>query len=58
MLQTLKRLWKDEDAPTAVEYAIMVAVIGLVIIVGAQFLGTQVNATFNAAGSAVPGGAP
>lgn len=58
MLQTLKRLWKDEDAPTAVEYAIMVAVIGLVIIVGAQALGTNVNTTFTTAADRVPGNAP
>ncbi|GAO02261.1 Flp family type IVb pilin [Anaeromyxobacter sp. PSR-1] len=57
MLQTLKRLWKDEEAPTAVEYAIMVAVIGLVIIVGAQLLGTNVNTTFGNAANRVPGGA-
>lgn len=55
MLQTLKRLWKDEEAPTAVEYAIMVAVIGLVIIVGAQLLGNAVNTTFEDAAGRVPG---
>lgn len=55
MLQTLKRLWKDEEAPTAVEYAVMVAVIALVVIVGARYLGSQVNTTFNNAGSQVPG---
>jgi pilus assembly protein Flp/PilA len=57
MTQMLMKLWKDEEGPTAVEYAVMVAVIALVVILGAQFLGTQVSTTFQNAGSRVPGGA-
>jgi pilus assembly protein Flp/PilA len=46
MLQTLKRLWKDEDAPTAVEYGIMVALVAVVIIAAVRLLGQNVDATF------------
>jgi len=57
MTQMLKRLWQDEEGPTAVEYAVMVAVIALVVIVGAGALGTAVNKTFNDVAGKVPGGA-
>jgi pilus assembly protein Flp/PilA len=56
MRQMLMKLWKDEEAPTAVEYAVMVAVIALVVILGGQLLGTAVNTTFNNASTKVPGG--
>jgi pilus assembly protein Flp/PilA len=56
MKQMLMKLWKDEEAPTAVEYAIMVAVIALIVIVGAGMLGTNVNTTFANAAGKVPGG--
>jgi pilus assembly protein Flp/PilA len=55
MVQTLKRLWQDEEAPTAVEYAVMVAVIALIVIAGAALLGTAVNKTFADASTKVPG---
>jgi pilus assembly protein Flp/PilA len=51
MMQKLKMLWSDEAAPTAVEYGLMVALIAVVIIVGAAMLGTSVQTTFeNVAG--------
>ncbi len=55
MVKFLRQLWKDEEAPTAVEYAVMVAVVALIVIVGARYLGQQVNATFSTVGSSVPG---
>lgn len=54
MLATLKRLWKDEDAPTAVEYGIMVALIAIVIIVGAGALGVNLNALFQRVADTTP----
>jgi pilus assembly protein Flp/PilA len=53
MLNMLKNLWKDEDAPTAVEYALMVALIAGVIIAGATFLGTQTNTLLTNVGAKV-----
>ena len=47
MLEQLKQLVKDEEAPTAVEYALMVACIAVVIIAGAFLLGTNTNAKFS-----------
>jgi pilus assembly protein Flp/PilA len=43
MLENIKKLIKDEEAPTAVEYALMVALIAAVIIAGAKLLGTNSN---------------
>jgi len=31
-MDTLKRLWQDEEAATAVEYAIIAAVVGVALI--------------------------
>ena len=47
MLKSLIRFIKDEDAPTAVEYAIMVAGIAVVIIAVVFLLGTNVKNTLN-----------
>ncbi len=46
MVQMVKRLWHDEEGPTSVEYALMVALIAVVIIAAVQGLGTQVRSTF------------
>lgn len=47
MLKSLARFIKDEEAPTAVEYAIMVAGIAVVIIAVVFLLGTNVRDTIN-----------
>jgi pilus assembly protein Flp/PilA len=47
MLKALKRFIKDEEAPTAVEYAIMVAGIAVVIIAVVFLLGKNVRATLH-----------
>jgi pilus assembly protein Flp/PilA len=46
MTAMLKQLWRDEEAPTAVEYGIMVALIAVVIIVMVETIGTDLNTTF------------
>jgi pilus assembly protein Flp/PilA len=46
MLEQLKRLVKDEEAPTAVEYALMVAAIAVVALVGAKLLGSATSKKF------------
>ncbi|WP_242343579.1 MULTISPECIES: Flp family type IVb pilin [Anaeromyxobacter] len=46
MKQMLMKLWNDQEAPTAVEYGIMVALIAVVIIVAVQTLGGTLNTTF------------
>jgi pilus assembly protein Flp/PilA len=43
MLHKLIALWKDEDGPTSVEYALMLALISIVAIGAWQILGERVN---------------
>ncbi|HEX9051334.1 MAG TPA: Flp family type IVb pilin [Anaeromyxobacter sp.] len=50
----LKRLWRDEEAPTAVEYGLMVALIAVAIILTVQLLGTRLNTTFTNVTNAMP----
>ena len=44
---------KNEDGPTAVEYAVMLALIIVVCIAAITTLGTNANTTFTRVGSAV-----
>ncbi len=44
---------KREDGPTAVEYAVMLALIIVVCIGTITTLGTNANSTFNSVGGAV-----
>jgi len=53
MLKNIKRLLKDEEAPTAVEYALMVAGIAVVIIAAVWFLGTTVSSKFSEVGQSI-----
>jgi pilus assembly protein Flp/PilA len=46
---------KCEDGPTAVEYAVMLALIIVVCITAITTLGSNANATFTSVGSAVGG---
>ena len=46
MLEQLKNLVKDEEAPTAVEYAIMVAGIAVAVVIGVYALGDAVDGKF------------
>jgi pilus assembly protein Flp/PilA len=54
MVQMLRTLWRDEEAPTAVEYGLMVALIAVAIIVVVQTLGTALNTTFDNVTDAMP----
>ena len=42
-----KRLWKDQEAATAMEYGLIVALIAVVLITSLSLLGTDLNNTFN-----------
>jgi len=44
---------RDDEGATAVEYGLMVALIAVVVIAGAQLLGTNVLAKFNEAAAAI-----
>ena len=49
----LKGRVEEEHGATAVEYALMVALIAVVIIVAVTFIGTSASSKFNQVGSAV-----
>jgi pilus assembly protein Flp/PilA len=46
----------SEDGPTAVEYAIMLALIIIVCVASIALIGTRANLTFNTIGNALPAG--
>jgi pilus assembly protein Flp/PilA len=48
MLEQLKKLAQDEEAPTAVEYAIMVAGIAVTVMAMVFTLGGHINDEFTA----------
>jgi pilus assembly protein Flp/PilA len=47
LTQSVVSFLKREDGPTAVEYAVMLALIIVVCITAITTLGTKANATFN-----------
>ncbi|RLS52675.1 MAG: Flp family type IVb pilin [Planctomycetota bacterium] len=55
MLSSIKKFLKSEDGPTAVEYAVMLALIVIVCIAAVRAIGTSANAQFtNIAGQIAP----
>jgi len=57
MTQRVVEFLKNEDGPTAVEYAVMLALIVVVCISAITSLGANANSTFSFVGSAlVPSG--
>ena len=48
------RLIRAEDGPTAVEYAVMLALIVVVCLVAIQTLGARTEDVFDAAGAPLP----
>ena len=53
LMNSVKNFLVSEDGPTAVEYAIMLALIVIVCIGAVQSIGTKAQAKFNAAGAAL-----
>lgn len=51
--KNLVKFLKAEDGPTAVEYAVMLALIIVVCIAAITTLGNNANATFGTVGTAV-----
>jgi len=47
LFATVQRFLREEDGPTAVEYAVMLALIIVVCITAITTLGTNAKATFN-----------
>jgi pilus assembly protein Flp/PilA len=53
ILQCAGRFVRDESGPTAVEYAVMLALIIVVCIAAISLLGSNANNTFTEVGTAV-----
>jgi pilus assembly protein Flp/PilA len=53
IVRGLARFLRDEDGPTAVEYAVMLALIIVVCISAIQMLGSNTNNTFSYIGASV-----
>jgi len=51
LIQKVTRFLKKEDGPTAVEYAVMLALIIVVCLVAITTLGSQANNTFSNVGN-------
>ena len=47
MSAVFKNLWNDESGVSAVEYVLLLALVGSAIIIGASFLGEQVGLQLN-----------
>ena len=47
LARALANFWEREDGPTAVEYAVMLALIVVVCIAAITALGSNANKTFN-----------
>ncbi len=53
---SVKKFIVSEDGPTAVEYAVMLALIVVVCLTAIQAIGTNANTTFTTVGSKLSGG--
>lgn len=51
MLTHIKQFLKDEDGAAAIEYALIAALIAMAIVIGAGYLGGEINNFFNVVGT-------
>jgi len=56
LLLRARHLLVSEDGPTAVEYAVMLALIVIVCLTAIQAIGTNANATFQSVAAKLPSG--
>jgi len=47
MKALLKRFWRNEEGQDLAEYALLIALIALVVIAAVTLLGTQIQTVFN-----------
>jgi len=52
-VKKVQRFLKSEDGPTAVEYAVMLALIVIVCLTAIQAIGTNANTTFDRIGQSI-----
>ena len=51
MIKSLKAFIKDESGATAIEYGLLIALISLALITGAQVIGGQIDTIFTNVGT-------
>lgn len=56
MLNKIKHFLQSEDGPTAVEYAVMLALIVIVCLTAISSIGTNANATFQTIADSISAG--
>ncbi len=54
LAQKVQRFLVSEDGPTAVEYAVMLALIVIVCLTAISSVGTKTSATFNKVAGSLP----
>ncbi len=55
MIRVIKLFIRDQSGATAIEYGLLVSLIGVAIILGATAIGTKVNTTFNSIATKING---
>jgi pilus assembly protein Flp/PilA len=55
-MNRIARIVRSEDGPTAVEYAVMLALIVIVCLTAIQAIGTNANMTFQSVADIMPSG--
>lgn len=56
LARQIRQFLVSEEGPTAVEYAVMLALIVVVCLTAIQAIGTNANATFQSIAAAMPSG--
>jgi pilus assembly protein Flp/PilA len=51
IMNTLKKLFKDESGATAIEYGLIVALISIVVIIALQTVGTNLTTAYTTVGT-------
>lgn len=54
----LQRFVREEDAPTMAEYGLLLVFIALVVVIGANILGSSIRDLFTNSGNAIDGAGP
>jgi pilus assembly protein Flp/PilA len=55
MITLVKKLWNDESGQGLVEYALILALVAIVVIVALTAIGTNVNTKFGEIGKGLSG---
>lgn len=53
VMKTMIRLFKSQDGATAIEYALIAALVSIVAIAAMSTVGTNVNSAFSKVGSSI-----